>query len=425
MTNHHRQVSDLIRGRLSQSREAIAVAALTSAILVWIGGLTWWLAALGPAIGAIWVVVAAFVTPTTAPSLTRHDSSAADPGRPRPSGPGWLAVVDMLPDPVLTLDRSGRVTHANTAALALFPGAPGRHVAQLHRSPELFAAIDRAWNERGTHTFAIHDVVPHERHLSGIVATLGDGAVGLPEPVQVVILRDRTEAELAAEMRADFVANASHELRTPLAALKGFIETLQGAAKDDPVARDQFLGIMQEQAARMSRLIDDLLSLSRIEMREHVAPTGRVDLNAAAAEAVALLRPLAESGTITLTLAPVATTAIAAGDHDEIVQVAQNLIQNAIKYGRRGGKVDVSVLREQAHVSLRVSDDGIGIAPEHLPRLTERFYRVSARESRERGGTGLGLAIVKHIVNRHRGELEIDSQPGRGSIFTVRLLAAT
>jgi len=174
----------------------------------------------------------------------------------------------------------------------------------------------------------------------------------------------------------------------------------------------------------MSRLIDDLLSLSRIEMREHVLPTARVDIAAVARDSAMALRSAATAAGLTIeerdTAAPVQVT----GERDELMQVAQNLIQNAVKYGRQGGRVTVSVRREGARVALEVADDGIGIAAEHIPRLTERFYRVSAKESKERGGTGLGLAIVKHIVNRHRGELRIASTPGHGSTFTVLLPAA-
>jgi two-component system phosphate regulon sensor histidine kinase PhoR len=231
-------------------------------------------------------------------------------------------------------------------------------------------------------------------------------------------------------MRADFVANASHELRTPLASLKGFVETLQGAAKDDPAARERFLEVMREQTARMSRLVDDLLSLSRVEMREHLPLPARVDLEDALAHVVQVLQPLAAQAGASLELARLGRPALVRGDRDEIVQVFQNLIQNAIKYGKQGGQVRIAIGEEPAagsrpaRFTASVADDGPGIAPEHLPRLTERFYRVDAAASRERGGTGLGLAIVKHILNRHRGELLIRSRVGEGSTFTVTLPAA-
>jgi two-component system phosphate regulon sensor histidine kinase PhoR len=210
-------------------------------------------------------------------------------------------------------------------------------------------------------------------------------------------------------MRADFVANASHELRTPLAYLKGSVETLLGPAKDDPAARANFLKTMGEQAERMSRLVDDLLSLSRVEMREYLPPSGEADLGAVLDDVAQTLEPMARQAGVALSLSGLDGEAPVRGDHDELAQVFQNLIQNAIKYGREDGKVDVRLTREagsrQASYRVDVIDDGPGIAPQHLPRLTERFYRVNVAASREKGGTGLGLAIVKHILNRHRGEL--------------------
>jgi two-component system phosphate regulon sensor histidine kinase PhoR len=229
-------------------------------------------------------------------------------------------------------------------------------------------------------------------------------------------------------MRADFVANASHELRTPLSSLMGFIETLRGPARDDAAARERFLGIMQQQAERMSRLVNDLLSLSRIELDEHVQPTGRVSVGPllqSVADALEL-KAQRRGQRLELDLAPELPQVT--GDSDQLYQVFQNLVSNAINYGRQGGIVGISArLARGARGGLTVSirDQGEGIAKEHLPRLTERFYRVDPARSRAVGGTGLGLAIVKHIVSRHRGRLEIDSEVGRGSIFTVHLPAAS
>ena len=231
-------------------------------------------------------------------------------------------------------------------------------------------------------------------------------------------------------MRADFVANASHELRTPLASLKGYVETLQGSAKDDADARERFLKIMAEQAERMSRLVDDLLSLSRVEMREYLPLSDEVELGVVLTEVAQTLEPLAKRAGVTLTLSRSDGEAIVRGDRDELLQVFQNLVQNAVKYGRSGGKVDIRMTREPAASGrpegfrVDVTDDGPGIAPQHLPRLTERFYRVNVAASREKGGTGLGLAIVKHILNRHRGALLIASKLGQGSTFSVSLPSA-
>jgi two-component system phosphate regulon sensor histidine kinase PhoR len=244
-------------------------------------------------------------------------------------------------------------------------------------------------------------------------------------PALLVVLRDISQEERLAQMRADFIANASHELRTPLTSLRGFIETLQGLARDDPEARAKFLDIMSIQAGRMTRLLDDLLSLSRLEMRAHVAPRGEVEINALVREVVDLLQPIAREAGITMIFAGEPAECLVRGDRDELVQVFQNLVQNAIKYG--GSHVDVMVTRTSGtgrardRVIVEVRDDGPGIAEEHLPRLTERFYRVDVAASRDKGGTGLGLAIVKHVLNRHGGQLRITSTPGAGSTFAVVL----
>jgi two-component system phosphate regulon sensor histidine kinase PhoR len=243
----------------------------------------------------------------------------------------------------------------------------------------------------------------------------------------LIVFRDISDQEKLARMRADFIANASHELRTPLASLRGFVETLQGPARDDPESRDRFLAIMATQASRMTQLIEDLLTLSRVEMRVHVPPRGIVELNELVGFVVQMLEPLAQANNTSLAVSPLGGPAEVRGDRDELVQVFQNLVQNAIKYGRPGGHVEVRIAREPpklghaSRIAVAVIDDGPGIAEAHLPRLTERFYRVNVTQSREKGGTGLGLAIVKNIVNRHRGELKIASKLGEGSTLTVVL----
>jgi two-component system phosphate regulon sensor histidine kinase PhoR len=287
--------------------------------------------------------------------------------------------------------------------------------------------VDRAYGAETRIVVQLQDRVPVQRRVSAILAPLAfeDDADGAP--AILITFRDVTDQEKLAQMRADFISYASHELRTPLASLRGFVETLQGPARNDPSARERFLAIMAAQASRMTRLIDDLLSLSRIEMRVHVPPRGQVDLNETLGFVVQTLEPLAEGSRISINLTKFSAPAIVRGDRDELVQLFQNLIQNAIKYGRAGGRVDVRLSREPRapaqpeRLSIAVSDDGPGIAAEHLPRLTERFYRVNVSASREKGGTGLGLAIVKYIVSRHRGELKIASIVGVGSTFTILL----
>jgi len=221
------------------------------------------------------------------------------------------------------------------------------------------------------------------------------------------------------------VANASHELRTPLAALSGFIETLQGPARDDPAAHERFLGIMHTQATRMARLIDDLLSLSRIELNAHLRPDTQLDLVSIVRQVADSLQMLAHDRGVTIAVEAPAEPVHVLGDRDELIRLFENLIENALKYGAAGGRVDISVgrgdLPELREARVAVRDYGPGIAAEHLPRLTERFYRVDVAESRAQGGTGLGLALVKHILNRHGGRLAIDSRVGEGATFTVRL----
>jgi two-component system phosphate regulon sensor histidine kinase PhoR len=302
-------------------------------------------------------------------------------------------------------------------------------MASMSRDPGLLAAVEEALASRQPQTVELHGRVPVERRLLATMVPL-EHAAGLVRdaPALLITFRDLTEQDRLARMRADFVANASHELRTPLAYLKGSVETLQGSAKDDPVAREAFLKTMGEQAERMSRLVDDLLSLSRVEMREYLPPSGEVDLATVLADVAQTLEPMAQQAGIALSLICREQMALVRGDYDELAQVFQNLVQNAIKYGHSGGKVEVRLTREPAGKLGRwrvdVVDDGPGIAAQHLPRLTERFYRVNVAASREKGGTGLGLAIVKHILNRHRGELTIASALGQGSTFSVLLPAA-
>lgn len=343
-----------------------------------------------------------------------------------PAASIWRQLVAALPEPMAIADPAGRLIAVNSAMLVLYPRlAVGAPVSNVVRHPELLDAMDDARTTGERQSVEIEDRVPVRRRLIATVTPLDAGSDPMG-PAVALVIRDVSEEERLAQMRADFIANASHELRTPLASLRGFVETLQGPARNDEAARQRFLAIMATQAARMTRLIDDLLSLSRIEMRAHVPPKGTVDLNEVAAFVRQSLEPVAEAALIDVKLEVAPGDAIVRGDRDELVQVLQNLVHNAIRYGRDGGHVTVRVrdngsIAGRPRVAVEVEDDGQGIPVEHLPRLTERFYRVSAAVSREKGGTGLGLAIVKNIVNRHRGELRIESEVGRGSTFTVLL----
>lgn len=333
-------------------------------------------------------------------------------------------VIDALPEPVFVIDADTHVVAANSAAYLLAPAMRlGEPLSRSLRAPDLLDAIRRVLTGASAEKTVWSEKAPMERWFEAHVAPMR--VAGYPAAA-MVSLRDLTEARSVERMRVDFVANASHELRTPLASLLGFVETLQGAAKNDAVAREKFLAIMREQAQRMSRLIDDLLSLSRIEQHMHVRPATPVDLTMLVAHIVDTLAPMAEENAtpIKLDLAP---NVIVPGDRDELARIVENLVENALKYGvsENGAKpVEITLSRNGATAIFSVRDHGPGVAAAHIPRLTERFYRVDAGKSRAKGGTGLGLAIVKHIVLRHRGRLAIDSTPGDGAQFRVTLPAS-
>ena len=336
------------------------------------------------------------------------------------------AVIAGVPDPVIALDRNGRVLTVNESARSLAPALRlGEPVSLALRMPELIEAIGRAYATGDEQRVEYSERVPIDRWFEVIVKPVRrDPKLHMPDLV-LMTFHDLTPLRRVEEMRADFVANASHELRTPLAALSGFIETLQGSARDDAKARERFLPIMQEQARRMARLIDDLLSLSRIELNAHRRPDTPVDLVPIVRQVADGLQTLARDRGVTVHI-DAANAMRVPGDRDELVRVFENLVENALKYGAAGKRVDIGFSEgespegeQEARISVR--DYGPGIAPEHVPRLTERFYRVDVRESRAQGGTGLGLALVKHILNRHHGRLLIESMPGAGATFTIYL----
>ena len=342
-------------------------------------------------------------------------------------------ALEALPTPLLLVTDERTIVRANRAAEALLgTDIAGRDLAAVLRSPTLLEAVEEASHGLTRRELEFSLAHPVERTFLVHVEAL-------PEPASdgsriVIALVDQTAARRMDQMRADFVANASHEIRTPLATLIGFIETLQGPARDDAAARERFLAIMAQNAGRMARLVDDLLSLSKIEMNEHSPPTARIDLAAVARSAINNLAWQAKALEVAVRLEAAIDPAWVVGDESELTLAAQNLIGNAIKYGRESGTVTVRINRvgsapgsvgwrisERGAIALAVEDQGEGIAREHLPRLTERFYRVDTARSRELGGTGLGLAIVKHIMNRHRGTLSIDSTLGKGSTFALYL----
>ncbi|WP_295313040.1 ATP-binding protein [Roseobacter sp.] len=333
-------------------------------------------------------------------------------------------VLNALPMPALAIDGAERIKAANAAARTLIgQGIEGRNFVTMLRQPQLIQSIEAV----------LRDSTPRmSEYLSndGVQDTTFQVSVRVVPDLNVVLLcfLDITQVQQAGQMRRDFVANVSHELRTPLTALMGFIETLRGAARDDAAARDRFLDIMEGEAGRMNRLVGDLLSLSRVEDEERVRPREKVLIDDILLSVIRTLTPLAKEMEITLKEDFGDAPAELVGDGDQLMQVFTNLIENAIKYGRKGGTVEIRIGKPERDPALRamgvrihVADDGPGIGEKHLPRLTERFYRADNHRSRALGGTGLGLAIVKHIINRHRGRLRVESELGKGSVFTVVL----
>jgi two-component system phosphate regulon sensor histidine kinase PhoR len=344
-----------------------------------------------------------------------------------PQGPVIEALVDGLHVAAIVLDRDGRVIAFNGQAGSIAPAMNRGEPALISlRMPELVDAIRRAGKRREPQRVEFFERVPTDRWFEAFVTPVKLPGADRSADIVLLTFNDLTPLRRVEEMRADFIANASHELRTPLAALLGFIETLQGPARNDTVAREKFLGIMQQQATRMARLIDDLLSLSRIELNAHLQPNTPVELAPIVRQVVDGLMTLARDRGVDIKVSAPQEVLVALGERDELIRALENLVENALKYGAAGKRVDITLARGQTRAGtpearITVRDFGPGIAPEHLPRLTERFYRVDVSDSRAQGGTGLGLALVKHVLNRHAGRLSIESTLGAGAAFTMHL----
>lgn len=419
------------RGRFAESvAEGRLQVVLLAAAAFWLGML--FAADLAPVVallGLIATATAAICVLPTGAKVAQSRPVDRSPPRRWPDT-GMKLLLDGMEEPAFLTDADGTLRYQNAAAAAEFgPARIGDPLAFRLRVPEILDAVQRAGRgeslppvrfvERGT---------GGERHF---VVRCSPLRLPRPEPKRrpdFVLLRFRDESDAVRldRMRSDFIANASHELRTPLASLTGFIETLLGPARRDEANRERFLTIMLEQARRMGRLIDDLMSLSRHEMKAHLRPTGAVDLAEILPAVADMLTPVAEARQSVITIGSGLTDAPITGDRDELMQVFTNLVENAVKYGREGGHVTLELEDETGDdgrpgFRASVSDDGPGIPAEHLPRLTERFYRVDAARSREQRGTGLGLAIVKHIINRHQGRLVIRSEVGTGTTVNVWL----
>jgi len=400
-----------------------------------IGGDPLWLAAIGIGgasltawTGSLGGTAAMRAVPEAAPAPPQVEPAVAQPIES-------YAALEAVPLALLVVDDNRDIRWINDGARALLAEAViGRSLLGVLRHPPLVEGLDQVLGGAAA-VPGIETPVGQDRLLVAEIRRLNSGRA-------LIALKDASAEMRLERLRSDFIANVSHELKTPIATLMGFIETLRGPAKGDAVALDRFLGIMQEQAARMSRLVADLLSLSRIELNEHARPSGSASLGDILGHVADALSLRAAGRNMTIALPAEESWAgigRVVGDDEELTQVFQNLIDNALKYGRPGTAVTVSAARitdpveiktylpgarqAAAMIAVTVADHGEGIAREHLPRLTERFYRVDAARSRDMGGTGLGLAIVKHVVNRHRGSLEIESVPGEGSTFTVYLPA--
>src|SRR6202000_1938150 len=405
--------------RLRQAAIILLVAAFGLAVLVILGELSPLRAS---------VVFACIAAASLVPwrlnnvAASREDVRGANPLEGAPVG----AVVAGMPDPAVLLDRAGRVIHLNAAAAQLAPALRKNELALFAlRSPEIITALREAIATTEPRRATYLDHAPVDRWMELVIIPVPvPTTFGGTDKCMLMTFHDQTPLRRVEEMRADFVANASHELRTPLAALSGFIDTLQGPAKEDAKARERFLSIMHAQATRMARLIDDLLSLSRVELSAHVRPDTMVDIVPIIRQVTDGLEPLASERQVVVDIDLPPAAVMIAGDREELLRLFENLIENALKYGASGGRVIVSLSQSISgegapEIRVLVRDFGPGISPEHLPRLTERFYRVDVGASRSQGGTGLGLSLVKHILNRHRGRLLIESVPKNGATFTA------
>lgn len=404
----------VIRDRLFHSRFVIAAACLVLVAQAAVTGTS----PVWPVIGTVLIVLVAAL-------LSRRDFGDGNFGQTdgkRRAADGLLSVqalANSVPDPLIVFSGDGSTVHVNHAAeIAFDMTANGTSVLLKFRAPEMQELIRDVIRDGSTKEIEYTEKVPVERWF-GVTAV----AVGDTTGLFILVFKDHSEARRIERMRSDFIANASHELRTPLASVAGFIDTLKGSARNDPKAREKFLQIMEGQAARMARLIDDLLSLSRVEMKPYLKPGTKVNLREILDGVVDSLRPLAAELDVDIEKDYDDADYAVLGDRDELTQVFENLVENACKYGQDGKRVIVSLREEKTsaghNITAGIQDFGPGIAEEHIPRITERFYRINAETSRAQKGTGLGLSIVKHILTRHRARLAIESRLGEGARFSV------
>ncbi len=407
-----RRFLSLAAGRLAHNRWMLA-AGWVAVLVVAVSGAPLTMVA----VAILFLLVVAFLAPRRTRRERQAERAAAVGGLEGLSAQSLAAAVS---DPLIIFDAAGTAVHVNDAARSAFGAiAPGLSLLMKFRAPEMQSAIERV--RIGASASEVVDYierVPIER-----VYRVTASAIGRGTGLFVVVFKDQSETRRIDRMRADFIANASHELRTPLASISGFVETLRGPAKGDAAARDHFLQIMQNQTQRMARLIDDLLSLSRLEMKPYLPPGATVDVGQIVQSVIDSLSPLAKESGVVIERTFGDEPVEARGDRDELFQVFENLLENACKYGQSGGRVVVSIEKTNApgpEVAVTIRDFGPGIPEEHIPRVTERFYRIDDN-GRAQKGTGLGLSIVKHILTRHNARLTIKSTVGEGAAFTVHL----
>lgn len=406
-----------LMARIRQQR-TVLLAAIVIGLVALAAGMNKW------AVLGLLVLMIAIVLLNGMPGV---QAKLAEPPEVEPEAPASLlpavsATLAGLDIPVMLLSGDASVLFQNRAAEKAFGEVViGAHISARLRSPGILDMVGETIATNAPNQIEHSERLPSERVYIVRSAPIDLGGAGNGERFFLLSFRDISEVRRIDRMRSDFVANASHELRTPLASLRGFIETIQGPAKNDPKAQERFLGIMFDQTTRMSRLVDDLLSLSRLELKSHIAPDEKVDLVPLLGHVRDALVPLATEVGVEINLHLPEGKAEVLGDRDELVQVFENLMENACKYGQEGKVVDVRVKNASGEaVEVSIADKGPGIPAEHVPRLTERFYRVNIEDSRSKKGTGLGLAIVKHILTRHRARLIVKSEIGKGTDFTVR-----
>ncbi len=411
-----RRFGSLVAGRLAQNRWTLSAGVLALLAVHY--------ASDGAGLVTFAAIILLFAVTALAPRRTRGQRQADQAAAAERSGLDGLTAQSLaaaVSDPIVIFDAVGQAVLANDAARVAFGVIePGMSLLMKFRAPEMQALVERVRSGKvPSEVVDFSERVPIER-----VYRVTASAIGRGTGLFVLVFKDQSETRRIDRMRADFIANASHEMRTPLASIAGFVETLRGPARNDAAARDHFLQIMQSQTARMARLIDDMLSLSRLEMKPYLPPGATVDVRLIVNSVIESLSPLAKESGVVIERHFGEEPVHVRGDRDELFQVFENLLENGCKYGQSGGRVTVSIETGAAagsEVDVTIRDYGPGIAEEHIPRITERFYRVDVDTSRARKGTGLGLSIVKHILTRHNARLTIKSEVGDGASFTVHL----